>query len=354
MIHRIALLVVLLLVGGLSAGAQAPTLPRYEELPAGELVTLSPGGETSCALGEDYQFYFRRSATPANGLLIFFQGGGGCWGDLDCGLGQNISYRATIDRRNATTLQGMSDFQNEANPFAGYDYLLVSYCTGDMHMGVRDRDYEANNIAFTVRHRGYINASAALNWVYENVPDPDRVFVTGSSAGALATPFYVPLIADAYPDARIGHLGDAGGGYYRLDFTPAYASWGTCDILPGALQGIGCDDLSQEAMYIAAAQAYPEVTFAQFNYAEDSVQRTFLSIYGERDLSLKDSLDVSFAEISAAVPNFRYYTAPGERHTLLRSPLFYTLTVDEVRFVDWLTALVNGEDVPNVDCGAAC
>ena len=50
----------------------------------------------------------------------------------------------------------------------------------------------------------------------------------------------------------------------------------------------------------------------------------------------------------SSVPSFRSYTAPGRVHTILRSNALYTTTVDGVAFKDWLTALVNGEEVEDV------
>jgi hypothetical protein len=50
------------------------------------------------------------------------------------------------------------------------------------------------------------------------------------------------------------------------------------------------------------------------------------------------------------LPNFSSYVAGGILHTVLARPEFYTLTSNGVKYIDWFTALINGEDVENVRC----
>ena len=56
---------------------------------------------------------------------------------------------------------------------------------------------------FTVQHKGYINADAVLDWIYAHFFTPVEIFVTGSSAGSIPSPYYAMRIAGKYPDARI-------------------------------------------------------------------------------------------------------------------------------------------------------
>ena len=59
-------------------------------------------------------------------------------------------------------------------------------------------------------------------------PNLRQFFVTGSSAGAIPSPFYASLIADHYTDATVTQLGDGAGGYRRMnsDARP-HEAWGT-------------------------------------------------------------------------------------------------------------------------------
>jgi hypothetical protein len=71
---RGALLLLILIASALPASAQSPAtqLPTFAELQDG-WNTLTPGGETSCAVNPNYRFFVRRGT--ADRLLVFFQGG---------------------------------------------------------------------------------------------------------------------------------------------------------------------------------------------------------------------------------------------------------------------------------------
>ena len=67
------------------------------------------------------------------------------------------------------------------NPFKDWHHVYIPYCTADIHWGDAERTYENEGQAFTIRHKGGVNTRAVLSWVYENVPSPEKVFVTGSA-----------------------------------------------------------------------------------------------------------------------------------------------------------------------------
>jgi hypothetical protein len=46
------------------------------------------------------------------------------------------------------------------------------------------------------------------------------------------------------------------------------------------------------------------------------------------------------------------YISPGTVHTILGDDLMYTLEVDGVPFIDWLTAFAAGDEVDDVACTA--
>ena len=65
--------------------AQDMDMPSLDDMSVGEWMQINPGGETMCARGEDYKFFVRPA--DSDKLLIHFQGGGACWDDLSCSLG---------------------------------------------------------------------------------------------------------------------------------------------------------------------------------------------------------------------------------------------------------------------------
>jgi carboxylesterase type B len=71
--------------------------------------------------------------------------------------------------------------------------------TGDAYLGDVDatcavEGADGRTEQITIHHRGQLNAMTVLRWVYANVPAPSDIFVGGTSAGSMATPFPVSVV----------------------------------------------------------------------------------------------------------------------------------------------------------------
>ena len=356
-------LAILLVAFIFSACQQEPATPSDTTHHAGVSTTTSetptdwqeilPAANTTCSDGSPYSFFVRHG--DPDKLLVYFQGGGACWFRENCDPQMSPSYSiriGNIDRANF----GIFNLDNPDNPFKDHTTVFAPYCTADVHLGASDTVYppvEEGQTDLVIRHQGRANVEAVLQWTYEHVPSPQDIFVTGSSAGAIPSPLYTALIADHYVDARIAQLGDGAGGYRRInnDSRPD-EQWGTFNFIT---QEQGFADLSPETMtyeslYIAAAQAHPDITFAEYDAAEDAVQKRFLNMSGQRDVALQQAIEANHADIRREVGNFSSYIAGGDSHTILGRPEFYTLASDGVAIRDWVAALANFEAVENVTC----
>ena len=179
---RLSSVVASLLVGApAQAGAQS-----FERIDGGE--------GTGCGRGAPYSFFFRPGT--ANKVVIDFEGGGGCWDALTCLL---PVWQTTVG--GAPAASGLLDNNNEENPVRDWGYLFVPYCTGDVHLGARQ--------AAGVNFNGRANAQAALDWLFERMPEPEATLTTGCSAGALGAVGWAPWVAQRYPDARNLQFGDS-------------------------------------------------------------------------------------------------------------------------------------------------
>jgi hypothetical protein len=321
---------------------------------------VAPGGKTLCSDGSEYRFFVR--AGDPRKLLVYFQGGGACWFAENCDTHLKPSYKVNVADDDPSRYGGIFEFANPENPFADYSVVMAPYCTADVHLGNRDTVYETpagpehEAHPLTIRHRGFDNAQAVLDWTYANYTAPVQIFVTGSSAGSIPSPYYAWQIADHYADARVAQLGDASGGYRRSTTTNTarLEEWGTLDYLAArqaAFRDVTPEAFSYELLYIKAAEARPDILFAEYDAAEDAVQKRFLAMGGSETSTLLDLLRLNQADIRAAVGNFRSYIAPGDTHTILGRPAFYTTTVDGIRFRDWVAALAAFERVGDVSCG---
>lgn len=345
--------------------AQAPPpLPaELEGMP--QLADLAPGwtrvgaqGSAVCSDGSDYDFFVRK-ADPTK-LLVYLQGGGACWFGENCSLERDPTYRHEIGDTDPAAADGIFALDHPENPFAGHSMVYIPYCTGDVHIGDATQSYEvaateeSEAHQVTIEHRGRRNAMHVLTWTFHNFPNPESVFVTGSSAGSIPSPYYAAKVAERYPEARVEQLGDGAGGYRRTTEVTVlpHEMWGTLDAIDdlAGIGGLTSEEFDYEEIYIAAARAHPEITFAEYDTAGDDVQVSFLQLAGAGEVQLSELLDANHADVEAAVDNFRYYVAGGTLHTILQRPEFYTYQVDGVLVRDWVAALAAGEPVENVRC----
>ena len=340
-------------------------------------VKINTEGETVCADGSPYNFWAHEGTS--DDLLIFFQGGGACWNDAMCADGGGISYVETIGEslEYPMAAPGVFDFANPENPFKDYNVVSIPYCTGDIHMGSQDVEYTGRDGAVTIHHQGFTNASAALDWVYENYTAPEDVFVSGCSAGGYGAIFHAPRVIEQYGDtaATITHLSDASIGVLPDEsYFDGFNVWGIGENIPDWLpmQEALQSNFNPVDYYTAVAQQYPEHTFGEYTTAYDNVQVLFYHLQKLADWSagigtlliergkaeevseagwsagMNERLDT----INAAVENFSTFIAGGTEHCILDRDFMYTYEADETRFVDWLAELAKGEPVADVACSA--
>ena len=91
--------------------------------------------------------------------------------------------------------------------------------------------------------------------------------------------------------------------------------------------------------------------FSQFNTYMDATQVTYFQYMGggtqeEWTEQMLDRIDT----IQSSTPNFSSFIAPGEAHCIINSNDMFSLESDGVRFVDWLTQMLDGAFPESVDC----
>lgn len=350
------LLFSLLLSTSLTIAAQS--LPTLDKLNEG-WNSISTDG--LCSSGTPYLFYARDSKR-SDKLLIYFNGGGACWFGQACDLNSEPNVHtpfAEMPSNDPTMMDGIFALDNAENPLRDYDMVTVPYCTGDVHVGAGEKQYEYTNangdeVNVTTYHNGYANSAAVLDWVYANYPNPESVVISGSSAGAIGSSFYAGMVAEHYTQKPVVLLADAAGGYNSPSLPATFNAWNTAAILPDWPEYAGetNDSLTFEDFYIASASHAANLTIAQYNAAEDETQIQFNYLIGDApgSFSLPQRIFNHYVEIESAVDEFHSYTAGGNVHTILRSPIFYTYTVSGVRFVDWFQALVDGQAPGDISC----
>jgi Pectinacetylesterase len=307
-----------------------------------------PGGDCQCSDGSKFSFWIRK-ANPKK-VVFYLQGGGACFSAKTCARGSNLYTTSLRSDRGPTGQAGMFDLADKRNPFADYSMVYVPYCTGDVHLGNTTTRYAPG---LTVRHKGYVNGTAALDYLAATFPDATNVAVTGESAGSIAAPLYAGLASDRLPKARITVLADGSGSYPDVPrVNNIIAAWGAANALPnwaksGSRSG---KRWSFPGFFIQSARHNPKIVFARHDHAYDQVQEFFNSLAGIPAKDLRSLIDRNEALIENAGVNLLSYTAPGNAHTVLSDEPFYTEQVNGQRFIDWVTRLIERKPVADVHC----
>ena len=315
--------------------------------------TIVPGGEgTGCAaLASPYEFYVRPADKQR--VAVYFQGGGGCWNERNCGLVSRQTFDAVVeeaDRPWDKHATGVFDLADARNPLKDYTIVFAPYCTADVHLGVRTARFESSEgKRLDINYRGLANAQRVMDWVVANYPQAQKLFVGGGSAGAIPSPIFASQLARRYPSGRVVQVGDGAGAYRSERVAGLLIEWGATTALKHdpLLRDLNPTTANFEDFYQKVA-ATPNLQLAQINSAEDSVQIFFLGQLGHDVKTLGPLLSGNLQQVRSSAPALRSYTMPGAMHTILQRPELYTAKVGDVALTQWLTELLEGRDVKNI------
>lgn len=337
--------------------------------------------------GTDSSFSFWSKKGSSKNLMVFFEGGGACWDDYTCTFplspaSSGFFVPAIDSMANPANFDGVFKTANKKNPVADWSMVYIPYCTGDLHAGSTSKQYlNAGNPAFpigtpfTIEHRGFDNFMVVLDWMKKNLDRPKDLLVTGVSAGGYGASLNFPWIAKIYPGAKLNVVADASQGVTaplfdaspvgRNSWNPQFAPW----VFPNNAVGIAGSDLLR-----VATRAYPNAKVSQFTTAFDGVQIFFYGamkqLYGyggncpsptEQATAVDwyQQMSGKLMSYASTLPNFRYYVAGGQYHTIMSSPGFYTEGSAGVPFTEWLDDMLDnrggrhgqgGGDWRNVAC----
>ncbi|CAH0351668.1 pectinacetylesterase family protein [Aquabacterium sp. CECT 9606] len=205
-----------------------------------ESVELPASSGASCGDGSPYRFFVNKTPFTTN-TVILFEGGGACWAQDSClgkkglaksasnpnGIAADYMTRLTPSQPNAADsplgkinlsfLGLITPFSARIHPLQSvetqsWNIVYVPYCTGDVHTGNSTQVYaDSNPDAPRVQyHRGYLNAKGVSAWVGANMPRPDKLLVTGFSAGGVGSQAAYPTLRDQIKPKQSALLADSG------------------------------------------------------------------------------------------------------------------------------------------------
>jgi hypothetical protein len=329
---------------------------------------LSPAC-SNCPVSSSDEFYFYAKGGSVNNLVVFFDGGGACWSSTNCLYYTTYDFELDPIYDNPENFGGIFDTTNPDNPFKDWSFVFIPYCTGDIHWGANDMVYEdyLNLIPYmtwTIQHRGFVNFQAVLQWMKETFIRPHKIFISGSSAGSYGAILNFPFIQEAFPKTMTSVLGDAGNGVVDEGFQTIYIdNWNVQ--IPEWIFGSDWSFAESNIadMYETIAEYYPHRKIAQYTAAGDATQIWFYNVMLEitaNPFSLPEDWQdwdnitpevwcdwyeqmLNFAYITAETPNYRYYIAAGQDHTIMAYDKFYEEDSAGISFVKWVKAMVKSQ-----------
>ena len=334
-------------------------IPNLAGLKAGWNLFYTPA-PTVCSRGTKYGFGVYKGTV--NKIVVDFEGGGACWTHTSCSVAGAI-FKEDVDKSFARAKSGYAlgiyDKTNPKNPFKDWHHIFVPYCSGDIHWGNSVTTYKdkSGGAAFKIHHKGAVNTGYVMDWVYKNFPSPEKVFVTGCSAGSYGSVMWAARMANKYPSAKVYQFGDSGAGVITKNFIKdSFPQWNALPAAPSwipALDTKKVDLLSKDLGYIytSVANFYKNQRFSQYNTVADKTQVFYYQFMGGGTAAQwTESMTKSMDGIIKAAPTFRAFMPEGTKHCIIPYAELYTYSVNGVKLIDWLTDWINDKPAKSQRC----
>ncbi len=339
-------------------------ITRFPDLPAdpkiGKNYEYFPEGAL-CANGSPYHGCIRLGSE--NKLIIGFSGGGVSVDEYTAARPQRVGGTGQMfysdDVRFGDIIPRVGTFgRSKKSPFRDWSLLFVPYATGDFHCGTGDLSYtDLNGQNAVLHHHGYTNYRALLKKIKELVPHPDKILVTGFSAGAFATALLTDDVASAFPDCHdITACVDSAMLHYDWQKV-ARDVWKTPEEIAARLTG---SEIVTDSL-LALHKNRPDVKIMYCCSTRDCAL-TQVEMYledgrwepdKEAGISFQRKLGEMVDTLQSAIPNLSVFIfdTPDKNssaaeltvHCLCGSSAAFTTAVDGVICADWMKQGVDGK-----------
>lgn len=326
---------------------------------------MIPEGKT--ADGSEYHIYIKKASS--NNLCIFLSGGGVAWNeymaDRPISGGAVISGLPNYYWNNLRPLtrimninNGITEIGNPFNPFDDWNFIIITYATGDFHVGGNDFKYISESGEEKIIHfNGLKNFEAGMNRGKEFFDNPEKLLIAGDSAGAFAVPALTPrILENYYPDCLdITLLSDSAQLLYSDWKKTAKDIWGAPNDIYSALSGenITLDwykrlyaEYGGRLTYLYASSTRDYLLSAYYNDVINHKYKSEPLIQDEFHKKMREMLG-QLKDITSRFGLFIYrwpalQMPSGTVHTCVRHKRFYLKNLSGISMADWLMNAVNG------------
>ncbi|WP_022763705.1 pectin acetylesterase-family hydrolase [Butyrivibrio sp. XPD2006] len=321
--------------------------------------------------GDGSEYYIYVKLADPDKLCVFFSGGGVAWNEYTAARpvtgGKVAAHQPNFywnNLRPFTQLMninvGITDIKNEANPFRDWSFVVITYATGDFHIGNHDYPYKTEDGKDEILHfHGYVNFLESMKVAKELFPAPSNLLIAGNSAGAFAVPALAGEVVDNYyPNARnITLFSDSGQLLYKKWRSTAKNIWQAGERFWKPIHG---DNITLE-WYKDLYSRYGERFKLLYS---SSVRDYLLSAYYndivnkkyETDADVQkeyfDQLCEMVRQLKEITPHFGIFlnewkipliTMGGTVHCSVREPHFMLFTQNGISMADWLKDATSGK-----------
>ncbi len=163
--------------------------------------------------GSHFHMYIKRGTSDK--LCIFLSGGGIAWNEFTAARpvtgGKVLSRQPNYYWENLRPFTqimnieaGITLTNDYLNPFNDWNFIVIPYSTGDMHLGSCEFPYIGEDgEEHILYHHGYANFHAAMDMGKQFFPEAAQILLAGESAGAFAVPALADeIIDDYYPECN--------------------------------------------------------------------------------------------------------------------------------------------------------
>ncbi len=183
---------------------QLSELPQNPE--ANKWYRLSPDG-LICANGTPYHACIKIGTEP--NLAVIFGGGGASFDEYMAArpitigaTGENFYGEDTYLLADIIPPHGLGSAIPD-NPFRNWSMLFISYASGDFHTGTNDFPYtDTDGDPAVCNHHGYTNYTAVMQRALPLLPKPDKLLITGFSAGGFGASLLCDDVMGYFPDCK--------------------------------------------------------------------------------------------------------------------------------------------------------
>ena len=318
--------------------------------------------------GSEYHIYYKKGTSKD--LCIFFSGGGVAinarmaanpttGGKMAAGLPNYYwnNLRPLTEFHNIH--QGMMQIGNLDNPFHEWNIAVITYSTGDMHIGNHNYEYTAEDGTQQILHfHGYRNFLASMRQIRMLCKKPKRLLIAGDSAGGFAVPALTGDILERfYPDCKkVTVFSDSAQLIYRRWRTTARDLWQADPEfwMPLKTTNLTVDwyralyeRMGDRIRYLYAGSPRDYLLSAYYN---DVMNGKYKS---DRDVQaiFEKQMRKMVVDLKKITPDFGIFLYPfhapfrltGTVHTAVRHPWFYQRTPAGMSLAEWLGDALNGK-----------